>query len=144
MKLRKFLLLPMAGIAFGLGTLGIFLPILPTVPLYLLTLAALTGSSDRLRRKFVASKLYKRHLEPYKKAGGLTARSKSFLILWVTVQITVAAILVGARILPQIILWGLYAGFMVSMLLIVKTVERKTVVKHKNEYIQSLNQQTVE
>ncbi|MBQ8288777.1 MAG: YbaN family protein [Clostridia bacterium] len=142
MKLRKILLLPVAGIAFGLGTLGIFLPILPTVPLYLLTLAALTGSSERLKNKFVASKLYKKHLEPYKKAGGLTARSKLLLILWVTIQIIVAAFLVGARPILQIVLWTLYGGFMASMLFIVKTVDRKRVVAYKNEYIRTLNKQT--
>lgn len=142
MKLRKIILLPIAGIAFGLGTLGIYLPVLPTVPLYLLTLAALTGSSERLKNKFIASKLYKKYLEPYKKAGGLTARSKSLLILWVTVQITVSAILIGARPILQIVLWGLYAGFMISMLFIVKTVERKKVAQYKSEYIRSLNEQT--
>ena len=142
MKLRKLIWLSVAGISFTLGTLGTFLPILPTVPLYLLTLFALTNSSVRLRNRFVASKLYKKHLEPYKKAGGLTARSKTLLILWVTVQVTIAALLVGARLAAQIILWGLYVGFMISILFIVKTVNRAKVVSYRNEYIQSLNRQT--
>lgn len=142
MKLRKLIWLSVAGISFTLGTLGTFLPILPTVPLYLLTLFALTNSSVRLRNRFVASKLYKKHLEPYKKADGLTARSKTLLILWVTVQVTIAALLVGARLAAQIILWGLYVGFMISILFIVKTVNRAKVVSYRNEYIQSLNRQT--
>lgn len=142
MKLRKLIWLTVAGIAFVLGTLGTFLPVLPTVPLYILTLLALTNSSTRLRDKFVASRLYKKYLEPYKKAGGLTLRSKLVLIVWVTVQIGIAAFLVGARPVVQIILWALYAGFMISMLFVVKTVDRAKYLHYKSEYIKSPNKQT--
>ncbi|MDR2046707.1 MAG: YbaN family protein [Clostridiales bacterium] len=39
-----------------MGTAGIFLPILPTVPLFLLTLACYAKGSVRFERRFVSSK----------------------------------------------------------------------------------------
>ena len=91
MKLRKvvFILLGLGTLA--LGTLGIFLPILPTVPLYLLTLILFAHSSERLRAWFVSSRLYRKYLLPYLKAGGLTKPAKITLILFVTFQILIAA-----------------------------------------------------
>lgn len=144
MKLRKLIWLTLAGITFLLGTLGTVLPILPTVPLYLLTLLALTNSSERLRSRFIASQLYRKHLEPYKKAGGLTLRSKIVLIAWVTVQIAIASLIIGFRLLPQIVLWGLYLGFLGSMLFAVKTVDREKYLKYQKEYSESAERNTIE
>lgn len=122
MKLRKIISLMIAFIAFGLGTLGIFLPILPTVPLYLLAACCFANSSERLHTWFVNTGLYKRHLLPYLKAGGITRKAKIILILGVSMQIGVAAYLVRKSLLGLIILGALYLGFLISMLFIVKTV----------------------
>lgn len=122
MKLRKILWLTAAFISFGLGTLGTFLPILPTVPLYLLAAFCFANSSERLHNWFVNTGLYKRHLLPYLQAGGLTRKVKIILILGVSFQIGVAAFLVRKSLIGLVILGVLYLGFLISMLFIVKTV----------------------
>lgn len=65
---------------FGLGTLGIFLPILPTVPLYLLSILMLSRASKkdivRLKRiPFLGKRIY-----PYVK------KSVKYLKQWNTQQ----------------------------------------------------------
>ncbi len=122
MKLRKFLSLIIALIAFGLGTAGIFLPILPTVPLYLLAAFCFANSSERLHNWFLNTGLYQRHLLPYLKAGGVTRKAKLYLIFGVSLQIGVAAFLVRSSMVGLAILGILYLGFLISMLFIVKTV----------------------
>lgn len=122
MSFRKILSLIIAFIAFGLGTAGIFLPILPTVPLYLLAAFCFANSSERLHHWFLGTGLYKRHLLPYLKAGGVTRMAKIYLILGVSLQIGVAAFLVRNSLVGLVILGILYFGFLISMLFVVKTV----------------------
>lgn len=122
---------------FVMGTIGTVLPILPTVPLYLLSLFAFSRCSDRWLRWFLSTKLYKKHLEPYRKAGGLTVRAKRNLLLWVSIQMGIAAWLVWPKTVPLVILGLVYLGFLVSMAVVVKTVDREVVEAYKNEYADS-------
>ena len=126
MNLRKLIFILTGLCALTLGTLGIFLPILPTVPLYLLTLILFAHSSERLRAWFVSSRLYRKYLLPYLKAGELTKPAKITLILFVTVQILIAAFLVRHSVTGLIICAALYLGFIGSMLFIVKTIDLPT------------------
>lgn len=122
LTLRQIIWLVTGLLAVGLGTLGIFLPILPTVPLYLLASFAFLSSSQKLYEKFKKSRLWQRYLQSYLDAGGLTKRAKISLILFVTLQIFIAAFLVRRSIFALCLLGVLYLGFLVSMLFAVKTV----------------------
>lgn len=53
------------------------------------------------------------------------------LIVWVTVQIGIASLLIGSRLVPQVILAVLYLGFLLSLLFAAKTVDRQTVSSFK-------------
>lgn len=122
MKLRKPIFIVCGLITLGLGTLGIFLPLLPTVPLYLLTLILFANSSDRLHAWYIKTGLYKKYLLPYLEAGGLTKRAKTGLIIFVSLQIAIAAFLVRNSAVGLIICAALYLGFLFSMLFAVKTI----------------------
>ena len=122
MKLRRLLFAAFGTVTLFLGTLGIFVPILPTVPLYLLTLFMFANSSHRLHNWFVNTKLYKKHLLPYIKAGGLTKKAKIYLIIFVTVQILIAALLLRNSLIGVLICVAVYLGFILSMIFAVKTV----------------------
>ena len=108
-----------------LGTLGIYLPLLPTVPLYLLASFAFLNSSDKLYHRFRQSKLYRKYLSRYLDAGGLSKKGKIYLILFVTLQIAVAAFLVRNSMIGLSLLGLLYLGFLLSILFIVKTISYK-------------------
>ena len=53
----------MGFLTFGLGTVGIFLPFLPTTVFYLLTGFFWIHSSDRLHKQFVESEKYKQYID---------------------------------------------------------------------------------
>ncbi len=76
-KSKKIMLLIIAFITLGLGTTGIFLPVLPTVPLYLLSALCFANSSEKLHDWFINSNLYKKHALPYIKAGGHNIKNKN-------------------------------------------------------------------
>ena len=121
---------------FVMGTIGTVLPILPTVPLYLLALFAFSRCSDRWLRWFLATKRYKKHLEPYRKAGGLTSRAKRNLLLWVTLQLGIDAWLSASKPVVLVILGLVYLGFLISMAVVVKTVDREVVEMYKKRICQ--------
>ena len=61
--MKKYLYIGMGFLTFGLGTVGIFLPFLPTTVFYLLTGFFWVHSSDRLHQQFIESEKYKQYIE---------------------------------------------------------------------------------
>lgn len=88
MKIKKITFVILGCMSLALGTIGIFLPILPTVPFYLLTLFFFANSSQRLHRWFLGTRLYEKHLASYVSGKGMTARTKAGMI-------TAATLLMG-------------------------------------------------
>lgn len=84
MKIKKTAFTALGCICFGLGTVGVFLPILPTTPFYLATMFFFANSSEKLHRWFVGTKLYKKHLEAFVQHRGMPRNTKISIIATVT------------------------------------------------------------
>ena len=66
-KVIKVLLIIVGLISFALGSLGVVLPILPTVPFLLLSSVCFAKGSDRFNNWFTNTKIYKEHMENFVK-----------------------------------------------------------------------------
>lgn len=76
----RYLWIALGLLTLALGTLGIFLPILPTVPFYIATVFCFAKGSPRLHRWFIGTELYKKHLQQFSETRAMLMRSK--LTLW--------------------------------------------------------------
>lgn len=72
----RYIYLMIGMISFGLGFIGIVLPILPTTPFLLLAGYCFARSSKRVHNWFVSTKAYQRHLESFVQKRAMTLKTK--------------------------------------------------------------------
>lgn len=72
----KYIWILLGFISLFLGTIGIVLPILPTVPFYMATVFCFARSSETLHNWFMHTKLYKKHLNSFVKNRSMTLMTK--------------------------------------------------------------------
>lgn len=82
--LKKAFFIALGCVSLALGTIGIVLPILPTVPFYLLTAFCFANSSERLHDWFIHTTVYKKYIGSYFRRRGMTKKAKCLLIGTVT------------------------------------------------------------
>ena len=82
--MRRVFWIALGTICLALGSVGIVLPILPTVPFYLATLYCYARGSEKLHDWFVGTKLYKNHLDEFVKEKGMTLSAKIKMVIVVT------------------------------------------------------------
>lgn len=118
-------------ISLALGLIGIVLPILPTVPFFLLTTFCFAKSSKKFHDWFLASKVYKRYMSGFAEHKSMSISGELSLMIIVSLMLSCAClmcpdILIMAIILPLLVFCK-YLYFICN----VKTVSKEELKKIK-------------
>lgn len=127
MKLKRFLFLILGFLFLGLGCVGVALPILPTVPFFLLTVFFFANSSQKLHDWFVGTGLYKKHLDSFVRKKGMTVQTKLGIIIPVTLVMGIGFFMMlrAGVIAPSVILAIVWVCHIIYFLFGVKTIHNR-------------------
>lgn len=123
--MKKVLFVTLGCVSLALGVVGIVLPVLPTVPFFLLTAFCFAKSSERLHSWFLGTTMYKKYIGSYMERKGMTVRAKLSLIGTVTALMAVGFIMMSRVPVGRIIMAIVWVGHLVYFGLIVKTISQE-------------------
>ena len=131
MKIKRIIYIAIGCICLALGTVGVFLPILPTTPFYLVTLFCFARSSKRLEDWFKGTKLYKKHLESFVEKKGMLVSIKVCIVTTVTILMGLGFFFMARKgiWIPCIILAVVWIAHMIYFLFFVKTIKQETAAE---------------
>ena len=117
----RYIFLTVGAVSFALGTAGIVLPMLPTVPFYMITLFCLARGSERFHRMFLESSLYQKTVGAYERDKALTLRTKLSILLSVSTIMAIGTYFSQDMPIALIVMAFVWIGHVIALVFIVKT-----------------------
>ena len=122
--MKKSVCLLVGYLSLALGCIGIFLPILPTVPFFLVTVFCFAHSSQTLHDWFISTDLYKKNLESYVQKKGMTMKTKFGILIPVTLLMGFGYVMMRNVPLGRTILAVVWVCHVLYFLFGVKTIKK--------------------
>ena len=125
-KLRFFYFL-LGVIAFGLGVLGIFLPVLPTTPLVMLSAFLLGKSSSRFNQWITSTWVYEKYAKDFVEHRSMSLGRKIFLLSLASVMLLFPLIILAP--LWKRVIVGVYIFLYYYFIYKIKTITSQDSMK---------------
>lgn len=113
----KIVLALLGLISLGLGIIGAFLPLLPTVPFVLLSAYLFAKSSDRLHKWLITHRIFGQIIRDFREEKGISIQGKvtAISMMWISNIISICFI-VDDKLWMQILLTLISIGVTIQIL----------------------------
>ena len=117
----RYVFLTIGAISFVLGTVGIVIPLFPTIPFYMLTVFCFARGSERFHKMFLASSLYQMTVGNYERDKALTLRTKLSILGFLTIIMAIGAYFSQDRPIALILMGLVWIGHVIAFAFFIKT-----------------------
>ena len=121
----RILWIVLGFICLGLGTVGIVLPLLPTVPFYMAVVFCFAKSSKRLHDWFIGTNLYKNNLESFVNSREMTMATKLRIVITASIVMLIGFICMKDVLIGRISIGIVWVGHLIYFFGRVKTIPSK-------------------
>ena len=121
----KMVWISLGFISLALGTIGVVLPLLPTVPFYMATVFCFAKSSRKLYDWFVGTKLYRRYLESYVTSRAMTVKNKLAIMGTATAVMAVGFLMMSRVPVGRICIAVVWVFHVIYFSFAVKTIREE-------------------
>lgn len=109
--MKSMLIIGFGYLFLGLGMIGLFIPIWPTTPFVLVSIACLS-SSNRTKEGILRIPFFREHFENYKERRGLSNRVFMISMIWVWFMLGLSIFIIQQHNMKWILI---FIGFSVSI-----------------------------
>ena len=115
-KSLKTIYVILGSISLALGTLGIFLPLLPTTPFYLLTAWLYMRGSEKLYNKVMANKHFGSIVRNFQEDKSISLKTKIVIVAMLWSTISFSAFFAVSLCWVRLILFAVAVGVTIHVL----------------------------
>ena len=103
----KIILVILGSLFFGLGIVGIILPILPTTPFLLLAAACYGSGNEKCYQWLIEHKYFGSYIQSYRSGAGIPAKTKLCAIGMLWTMISISAYFATDLLLVRVIMFSI-------------------------------------